>query len=64
MEDVGFPRISGVSIHAQAGVKVVQELMRDADSRTTLDIYSQSDDEDKRAAQKHISRLFVAEQAS
>jgi integrase len=43
---------------------VVQELMRHADSRTTLDIYSQSDDEDKRAAQKHIPRLFVAEQAS
>jgi integrase len=46
------------------GIKVVQELMRHADSRTTLDIYSQSDDEDRRAAQKHISGLFVVERAS
>ena len=44
--------------------KGVQELMRHADSRTTLDIYSQSDDEDKRAAQKHVSGLFVVEQVS
>jgi integrase len=29
------------------GIKVVQELMRHADSRKTLDIYAQSDDEDK-----------------
>jgi integrase len=39
------------------GIKVVQELMRHADSRTTLDIYSRSDDEDKRAAQKHVFGL-------
>jgi len=37
--------------------------MRHADNRTTLDIYSQSDDEDKRAAQKHI-RCFVNERFS
>jgi hypothetical protein len=29
-----------------------------------FDIYSQSDDEDNRAAQKHVSGLFVVEQAS
>jgi integrase len=51
-------------VKKREGIKVVQELMRHADSRTTLDIYSQSDDEDKRAAQKHISGLFVVEQAS
>jgi integrase len=43
---------------------VVQELMRHADSRTTLDIYAQSDDEDKRTAQQHVSGLFVVDQAS
>jgi integrase len=46
-------------IKKRAGIKVVQEFMRQADSRTTLDIYSQSDDEDKRAAQKHVSGLFA-----
>src|SRR6202453_2239934 len=51
-------------VKKREGIKVVQELMRHADSRTTLDIYSQSDDEDKRAAQKHVSGLFAAEQAS
>src|SRR5271156_2498726 len=51
-------------VKKREGIKVVQELMRHADSRTTLDICSQSDDEDKRAAQKHISSLFVVEQAS
>jgi integrase len=51
-------------VKKREGIKVVQELMRHADSRTTLDIYSQSDDEDKRAAQKHVSGLFVGEQAS
>jgi hypothetical protein len=38
--------------------------MRHADSRTTLDIYAQSDDEDKRTAQQHISGLFVDGNAS
>jgi integrase len=51
-------------VKKREGIKVVQELMRHADSRTTLDIYSQSDDENKRAAQKHISGLFVVEPAS
>jgi hypothetical protein len=51
-------------VKKREGIKVVQELMRHADSRTTLDIYSQTDDEDKRAAQKHISGLFIVEQAS
>ena len=51
-------------VKKREGTKVVQELMRHADSRTTLDIYSQSDDEDTRTAQKHGSGLFVADQAS
>jgi integrase len=51
-------------VKKKEGIKVVQELMRHADSRTTLDIYAQSDDEDKRAAQQHISGLFIVDQAS
>jgi hypothetical protein len=38
--------------------------MRHADSRTTLNIYAQSDDEDKRAAQQHVSGLLIVDQAS
>jgi integrase len=51
-------------VKKREGIKVVQELMRHADSRTTLDIYAQSDDEDKRIAQQHVSGLFVVDQAS
>jgi integrase len=51
-------------VKKREGIKVVQELMRHADSRTTLDIYAQSDDEDKRTAQQHVSGLFVVDQAS
>jgi integrase len=47
-------------VKKREGIKVVQELMRRADSRTTLDIYSQSDDEDKWADQKPVSGLFRA----
>jgi hypothetical protein len=35
-----------------------------ADSRTTLDIYAYSDDEDKRTARQHISGLFIVDRAS
>jgi integrase len=51
-------------VKKKEGIKVVQELMRHADSTTTLDIYAQSDDEDKRTAQQHISGLFVVGNAS
>jgi integrase len=41
------------------GIKVVQELMRHANSKITLDVYAQGDEEAKRAAQKHVNGLFV-----
>jgi integrase len=41
------------------GVKVVQELMRHANSKITLDVYAQGDEEAKRAAQNHVNGLFV-----
>lgn len=40
-------------------VKVVQELMRHADPRITLALYAQGEEEQKRAAQEHVSGLFV-----
>jgi integrase len=42
-------------------VKVVQELMRHADPRVTLALYAQGEEEGKRAAQKHVSPLFLVE---
>jgi integrase len=41
------------------GVKVVQELMRHANSKITLDVYAQGDEQAKRAAQYHVNGLFV-----
>jgi integrase len=41
------------------GVKVVQELMRHANSRITLDVYTQGDEQAKRKAQEHVNGLFV-----
>lgn len=41
------------------GVKVVQELMRHANSKITLDVYAQGDEQAKRAAQDHVNGLFV-----
>ena len=40
-------------------VKVVQELLRHANSSTTLELYQQADADAKRAAQGHTSSLFV-----
>jgi len=40
-------------------VKVVQERMRHADPRITLELYAQGEESAKRAAQDHISGLFV-----
>ena len=45
-------------------VKVTQELLRHANSRTTLDIYQQADTEAKRAAQGHMKSLFLIPKAS
>lgn len=42
-------------------VKVVQELMRHADPRITLALYAQGEEDAKRAAQKHMSGLFVVQ---
>jgi integrase len=46
------------------GVKVVQELMRHANSKITLDIYAQGDEAAKRAAQEHVGALFLLKKAS
>jgi hypothetical protein len=44
-------------------VKVVQELMRYASSRSTLEIYTQATIEDKRAAQQRLVQMLVSEAA-
>jgi hypothetical protein len=41
------------------GVKTVQELMRDATSRITTEVYQQGDTEAKRSALSHVSGIFV-----
>jgi hypothetical protein len=40
----------------------VQELMRHADPRITMELYAQGEEEGKRAAQKHVSGLFLVDQ--
>ena len=40
-------------------VKIVQELMRHADPRITLELYAQGEEGPKRAAQEHVSGLFL-----
>jgi len=42
-------------------VKVVQELMRHANPRITLELYAQGEEAAKRAAQEHVSGLFVVQ---
>ena len=42
-------------------VKVVQELMRHADPRITLELYAQGEEAGKRAAQEHVSGLFLVQ---
>lgn len=43
-------------------VKVVQELMRHADPRITLELYAQGEEAAKRAAQEHVSGLFLVQE--
>jgi integrase len=43
-------------------VKVVQELLRHANSRITLDVYQQADAGDKRSALEHVKGLFLVEE--
>lgn len=45
-------------------VKVVQELLRHANSSVTLQLYQQGDEDQKRAAQGHTSDLFLVRRAS
>jgi len=40
-------------------VKIVQELLRHANSRTTSDLYQQGDEAGKRHALSHVSGLFA-----
>ena len=42
-------------------VKVIQELMRHASSRSTLEIYSQARTADKRAAQQRVVQTIFPE---
>ena len=42
-------------------VKVVQELLRHANSTITLELYTQGDINAKRAAQEHVSDLFLVD---
>jgi integrase len=44
-------------------VKVVQELLRHANSKITLELYQQADEGAKREAQKHTASLFVVDRA-
>jgi integrase len=43
-------------------VKVVQELMRHANSRSTLEIYSQARMEQKRQAQQRLAQAIIPEE--
>jgi integrase len=40
-------------------IKVVQEILRHANSRITIDVYQQADSKSKRAALSHMSGIFV-----
>lgn len=40
-------------------VKVAQELLRHANSKTTIELYQQADQDAKRAAQRHTKKLFI-----
>jgi integrase len=42
-----------------ANLKVVQEILRHANSRITADVYQQSNTEAKRTALSHMSGIFV-----
>jgi integrase len=59
-----LPKIAGDATYQPERGRVVQELIRHADLRITLELYAQGEEEAKRAAQQHVSGLFVAEKAS
>jgi hypothetical protein len=42
-------------------VKVIQELMRHSSSRSTLEIYSQATNGNKRAAQQRVMKMIFPE---
>jgi integrase len=43
------------------GTKVVQELMRHASSKMTLDVYTYGDEDTKRLALGHMKEIFLME---
>ena len=45
-------------------VKVVQELLRHPNSAITMELYQQAEADAKRAAQNHVSELFLVQKAS
>lgn len=50
---------SSILISSGAGPKVVQELLRHANIKITLDLYAQANQSEKRAAQEHLKGLFL-----
>jgi integrase len=59
-------RRSLASLLADRGedVKVVQELLRHANSKITLELYQQGSEKAKRAAQAHVKELFLMKNAA
>jgi site-specific recombinase XerC len=56
-----FPHSFGTLLKANGeDVKTVQELLRHANSRITLDVYTQAVNSNKRAAQSKVVRMIVS----
>jgi integrase len=56
----GAPQLSRLVANGE-NVKVIQELMRHASSRSTLEIYCQARSADKRAAQQRVMQMIFPE---
>jgi hypothetical protein len=60
MNDQHLPSLIGVSPrHMKEDTKTVQELMRHASSKITMDVYTHGDEETKRLALTHTSAIFA-----
>jgi len=58
---IGWHTYSTMLVANGENVKVIQELMRHASSRSTLEIYSQARSGDKRAAQQPLMQMIFPE---